>query len=97
LGLGLSIISSAQLQPQEVVAVWVPWARLGALILLFCSMSSATWTLNYIGVQLIKAPFTPQIFHKARQPVKADFEQFRRQTNSVMGTPAYQNRTYQQG
>lgn len=96
LGLGLSIISSAQFQPQTV-ADWVPWARLGSLILLFCSMLSASWTLNYIGVQLIKASFTPQIFHKARQPVKADFEQFRGQAGSAMGVPTHQNPTYQQG
>lgn len=96
LGLGLSIVTSTQLQPQTV-ADWVPWARLGSLILLFCSMLSASWTLNYIGVQLIKAPFTPQILHKARQPVKADYEQFRSQAGSAMGAPPYQNPTYQQG
>lgn len=97
LGLGLGVISSALLQPQAV-ADWVPWARLGSLILLFCSMLSITRTLNYLGVQLVKAPFTPQIFHKARQPVKADFEQFRRQSDAAaMGMPAHQGTNYQQG
>lgn len=98
LGLGLSVVSSALLQPPSV-AGWVPWARLVSLILLFCSMFAASWTFNYIGVQLIKAPFTPTVFHKVRQPVKADFELLRsqRQTGSIVGTSAHQGPTYQQG